>query len=77
MVARHETAQIIPALIGVHTGLLLVLALSGNTATVYPSAWVLPAVIPATAIAITAITALPARLTARKPIAQTLRSDPG
>lgn len=69
-------AQIIPALLGVAlgwpAGAGLFAALDSGRDSVMPPLWWLIAMIPATALLTAALTALPARLSARRPIAATL-----
>jgi putative ABC transport system permease protein len=77
--AGLATAQLLPALaaacLGIPTGLLLYDIAGGGSTTAYPPLTSLLAVIPATLIAVTTLTAIPARLGTRRPIAEVLRSD--
>ena len=68
---------LLAALLGLPAGIFLVIAVSGSTTTAFPPLWTLFAVIPATTIAIAAMTALPARLAARQHVAEILRTDLG
>jgi putative ABC transport system permease protein len=73
-----SAAQVLPALAGAVLGILGGLALvnvvdSNGTASV--PLWQLVAVVPATAIVVAALTAIPARLGARRPAAQTLQAE--
>jgi putative ABC transport system permease protein len=73
-----SAAQVLPALAGAVLGILGGLALvnvvdSNGTASV--PLWQLVAVVPATALVVAALTAIPARLGARRPAAQTLQAE--
>lgn len=72
-------AQLGPALIaavlGIPIGLVMYIAADGNEATAHlPILWPLAA-IPITLIAVAALTAIPARIGAHRPIAEVLRSE--
>ncbi|MFF4774377.1 FtsX-like permease family protein [Microtetraspora fusca] len=77
--AGLSTAQLLPALPGAIVGILLGLGLCSMFAlgkwTVPPSFWLLGAAL-ATLLATAALTALPARLAARRPVAQARGADP-
>jgi ABC-type lipoprotein release transport system permease subunit len=74
-----STAQVVPAvlgaLLGVPAGILLVLSVSSDGTTVFPPVWLLIALVPATALGITVMSAAPARLAARRHVAEALRTD--
>ena len=73
------TAQLLPGLaaacIGLPAGLLLYQLAGGDLSTATPPILWLLAVIPATLIAVAAVTAIPARIGARRPVAETLRAE--
>ncbi|MGH2895988.1 MAG: FtsX-like permease family protein, partial [Solirubrobacteraceae bacterium] len=72
-------AQVAPALIaailGVPVGLVLYLAAGGDPADARPPVLWLVAAIPAALVAVTVLTAIPARLGAHRPVAEVLRSE--
>jgi putative ABC transport system permease protein len=77
--AGLTTAQLLPGLIaaclGIPLGLLLYQVAGGSLSeTVPPLSWLL-AVIPATLIAVAAVTWMPARIGARHPVAEVLRTE--
>jgi ABC-type lipoprotein release transport system permease subunit len=73
-----SVAQVLPALcgavLGIPAGLALFAALSGDE-TANPPLWQLLAVVPATVVVIAALTAIPARVGARRPAAETLQAE--
>jgi putative ABC transport system permease protein len=73
-----SAAQVLPALAGSVLGILgghaLVAAVSPDETTNQPL-WVLLAVVPATVLVVAALTAIPARLGARRPTAEILQSE--
>jgi putative ABC transport system permease protein len=73
------TAQLIPALvaacIGIPGGLLLYQLSGGHLAEARPPLLWLLAVIPATLVTVSAVTAIPAHIGARRPVAPTLRDN--
>jgi putative ABC transport system permease protein len=73
------TAQLIPALVaactGIPGGLLLYLLSGGHLAEARPPLLWLLAVIPATLVTVSAVTAIPAHIGARRPVAPTLRDN--
>jgi putative ABC transport system permease protein len=73
------TAQLLPGLIaaclGIPIGLLLYLVAGGNLQQgVPPLSWLL-AVVPATLIVVASVTWIPARIGARRPVAEVLRAE--
>jgi ABC-type lipoprotein release transport system permease subunit len=76
--AGLSAAQVLPALagaiLGIPGGLALVAAVDPD-ATTMPPLWQLLAVVPGTVLVIAALTAIPARIGARRPIAEILRSE--
>jgi putative ABC transport system permease protein len=75
--AGLSAAQLLPALagalLGVPGGLALFDAVGDSTAA--PAAWQLLAVVVGTMLFVAALTAIPARLAARRPVAEILRSE--
>jgi putative ABC transport system permease protein len=76
--AGLSAAQVLPALagaiVGIPAGLGLFAAVSPDDAPT-PSAWWLLATVAGTVVVITALTAIPARASARRPVAAVLRSE--
>jgi ABC-type lipoprotein release transport system permease subunit len=75
-----SAAQVLPALVGaglaIPGGLALFAALGGGGDGVTgPPLWQLLAVVPVTVLVVAVLTAIPARLGARRPIAETLASE--
>jgi putative ABC transport system permease protein len=72
-------AQIGPALIaavlGIPLGLIFVATANGGDATLRPPILTLLALLPGTLITVSALTAVPARIGARRPVAEVLRSE--
>jgi putative ABC transport system permease protein len=77
--AGLTAAQLIPGLgaacLGIPVGLGLYQLAGGHLQEASPPLWWLLAVIPGTLIVVAALTALPARLGANRPVAEVLRSD--
>jgi putative ABC transport system permease protein len=78
--AGLSAAQVLPALVGavlgVPGGLALFAALGGGEDGVTgPPSWQLLAVVPGTVLVVAALTTIPARLGARRPVAQILQSE--
>jgi ABC-type antimicrobial peptide transport system permease subunit len=77
--AGLTTAQLLPGLIagcvGIPAGLLLYQLAGGNLNEAQPPLLWLLAVIPATLMAVAAVTAIPAQIGARRPVAEVLRTD--
>jgi putative ABC transport system permease protein len=76
--AGLSTAQVLPALAGAILGIpggLALLAAVDPDSTTMPPLWQLLAVVPVTVIVVTGLTALPARISARRPVSDILRSE--
>ena len=77
--AGLATSQLIPGLIaaclGIPLGLALYQVAGGHVAQASPPVLSLLAVIPGTLIAVAALTAIPARIGAQRPVAEVLRSE--
>ena len=76
--AGLSAAQVLPALAGAILGIpggIGLLAAVDPDETVLPPLWQLLAVVPGTVIAIAVLTAIPARISARHPAAEVLRSE--
>jgi putative ABC transport system permease protein len=76
--AGLSAAQVLPALAGAALGIpggIGLFAAVSDTDTIVPPLWQLLAVVPATVLVIAALTAIPARLGARRPIAEILASE--
>ncbi len=77
--AGLSLAQVLPALagaiVGVPGGLALFAALGGGGDGGGPPTWQLLAVVPGTALVVAVLTAIPARLGARRPVAEILQSE--
>ncbi|HET6866420.1 MAG TPA: FtsX-like permease family protein [Solirubrobacteraceae bacterium] len=77
--AGLTTAQLIPGLLaaclGIPVGLLLYQVGGGDLQQATPPLWWLLAVIPGTLIVVAALTAIPARIGAQRPVAEVLRSE--
>ncbi len=73
-----SVAQVLPALggavLGIPAGLALFASLGGDE-TANPPLWQLLAVVPATVLVVAVLTAIPARLGGRRPVAETLQSE--
>lgn len=75
--AGLSSAQLLPALVGALLGIpggIALIAAVGDSVTL-PPAWQLIAVVPATVLVVAGLTALPALLGARRPVAATLQSE--
>jgi ABC-type lipoprotein release transport system permease subunit len=74
-----SAAQVLPALVGavlgIPGGLALFAALGGGGDGAGPPLWQLLAVVPVTVLVVAALTAIPARLGARRPVAEILQSE--
>jgi putative ABC transport system permease protein len=79
MTAGLSAAQVLPALVGalvgIPGGLELIALADPDAATPMPPLWQLLAVVPATVLVIAALTAIPARIEARRAVAQALQSE--
>jgi hypothetical protein len=77
--AGLSTAQVLPALVGailgIPGGLELIAVADPDSTTPVPPLWQLLAVVPGTVLAVAGLTAIPARLGARRPVAEILRSE--
>ena len=77
--AGLSAAQVLPALagaiIGIAGGLELIAVADPDAATPIPPLWQLLAVVPVTVLVIAALTAIPARISARRPVAETLQAE--
>jgi ABC-type lipoprotein release transport system permease subunit len=76
--AGLSAAQVIPALAGAVLGIPLGIALIAVVdpdATVTPPLWQLLAVVPGTVLVVAVLTAVPARVGARRPVAEILQSE--
>ena len=76
-----SAAQVLPALagaiLGIPGGLELIAVADPDSATPMPPLWQLLAVVPVTALVIAGLTAIPARIGARRPAARILQSELG
>ena len=76
--AGLSVAQVLPAIagaiIGIPAGLALLAAVDPDSTTT-PPLWQLVAVVPGTALVAICLTAVPARISARRPVADILRSE--
>jgi ABC-type lipoprotein release transport system permease subunit len=76
--AGLSAAQVLPALVGAILGIpggLALLAAVDPDQTTTPALWQLLAVVPCTVLVVAVLTAVPARLSARRPVAEILRSE--
>jgi ABC-type lipoprotein release transport system permease subunit len=77
--AALSAAQVLPALVGallgIPGGLELIAVADPDSATPMPQLWQLLAVVPCTELGIAALTAIPARIGARRPVADVLRTE--
>jgi putative ABC transport system permease protein len=78
--AGVSAAQLLPALpgaiVGIPVGIGLITAVSrGGSSALLPPAWSLVAVVLGSALVVTALTAIPARIGARRPVAEILQSE--
>ena len=75
--AGLSAAQVLPALagaiLGIPGGIALLNAVGDSTAN--PPVWQLLAVVPLTVLVIAALTAIPARISARRPVTEILQSE--
>jgi ABC-type antimicrobial peptide transport system permease subunit len=72
-----SASQVLPALAGAVLGIpggIGLFAVVGDSTRI-PSLWQLLAVVPATALVVAGLTAVPARTSARRPVAEMLRSE--
>src|SRR5215207_7660266 len=77
--AGLSAAQVLPALagaiLGIPGGIALVEALDDDSTTTMPPLWQLLAVVPGTILVVAGLTAIPARISARRPVAEILQSE--
>jgi putative ABC transport system permease protein len=77
--AGLSAAQVLPALVGailgIPGGIELIAAADPDSTTPIPPLWQLLAVVPGTVLVVAALTAIPARLSARRPVAEILQSE--
>jgi putative ABC transport system permease protein len=77
--AGLSTAQVLPALVGallgIPGGIELIKAVDPDSTTTIAPLWQLLAVVPVTVILVAVLTAIPARIGARRPVAGVLRSE--
>jgi len=76
--AGLSAAQVLPAIVGAVIGIpagLALLAAVDPDSTTTPPIWQLIAVVPGTALVAICLTAVPARISARRPVADILRSE--
>jgi putative ABC transport system permease protein len=77
--AGLSAAQVLPALVGallgIPGGIELIAAADPDSTTPIPPLWQLVAVVPGTVLVVAALTAIPARLSARRPVAEILQSE--
>jgi ABC-type antimicrobial peptide transport system permease subunit len=77
--AGLSAAQVLPALagalLGIPGGLELIAVSDPDAATPMPPLWQLLAVVPCTVLVIAALTAIPARIGARRPVAELLQTE--
>ena len=76
--AGLSAAQVLPALtgaiLGIPGGLALIAAVDPDATTI-PPLWQLVAVVPGTILLVAGLTAIPARLASRRPVAEILQSE--
>jgi ABC-type lipoprotein release transport system permease subunit len=76
--AGLSAAQVLPALAGTALGIpggIGLFAATSDTATIAPPLWQLLAVVPGTVLVVAGLTAIPARLSARRRVAEILQSE--
>jgi putative ABC transport system permease protein len=77
--AGLSAAQVLPALVGailgIPGGILLIEVADPDASTTLPPLWQLLAVVPGTVLVVAALTAIPARIGARRPVAEVLASE--
>ena len=77
--AGLSAAQVLPALagaiLGIPGGLQLITAADPDRVAINPPLWQLLAVVPGTVLVVAGLTAIPARLGARRPVAEILQSE--
>ena len=76
--AGLSAAQVLPALAGAILGIpggFALLAAVDPDGTTMPPLWQLVGVVPGTVLVVAGLTAIPARISARRPVAEVLRSE--
>jgi putative ABC transport system permease protein len=77
--AGLSAAQVVPALVGallgIPGGILLIELADPDSTTTLPPVWQLIAVVPATVLVVAALTAIPARIGARRPAGEILQAE--
>jgi ABC-type lipoprotein release transport system permease subunit len=76
--AGLSAAQVLPALAGAALGIpggIALFAAVSDTDTIAPPVWQLLAVVPSTVLVIAALTAIPARFSARRPAGEILQAE--
>jgi ABC-type lipoprotein release transport system permease subunit len=73
--AAHLLPALVGAVLGIPGGLALIAAADPDATTPIPPLWQLIAVVPATLLVVGALTAVPARISARRPVGEILRSE--
>ncbi len=76
--AGLSAAQVLPALVGAALGIpggIALFAAVSDTDAIAPPLWQLLAVVPGTVLVIAILTAIPARLSARRPVSEVLRAE--
>jgi hypothetical protein len=63
------------ALLGIPGGLELIAVADPDAATPMPPLWQLLAVVPGTVLVVAGLTAIPARISARRPVGEVLQSE--
>jgi ABC-type lipoprotein release transport system permease subunit len=73
--AAQVLAAVAGAILGVPGGIALLAAVDPDAGVPLPPTWQLLAVVPGTAVVVAALTAIPARLSARRPVIETLQAE--
>jgi putative ABC transport system permease protein len=73
--AAQVLAAVAGAVLGVPGGIALLAAVDPDPGVPLPPTWQLVAVVPCTAVVVAALTAIPARLGARRPVIETLQAE--
>jgi putative ABC transport system permease protein len=66
---------LVGALLGIPGGILLIELADPDSTTTLPPVWQLIAVVPATVLVVAALTAIPARIGARRPAGEILQAE--
>jgi putative ABC transport system permease protein len=75
LAAAQVLAAIAGAILGVPGGIALLAAVDPDPGVPLPPTWQLLVVVPGTALVVAALTAIPARLSARRPVIETLQAE--